>query len=160
MPKRATVLLILLLPAVVLAHVSVEPTYEDSGFLFWASSAVIALMFIWGRISGMVHRKKGTILSFESSLKEKCSTSNLPVKVELDTGKRVTAEVAGCTLCYHRFKVGSRVALDIGPNGRLVVQQPAKMSLKERFDLSMESCAAGCLRDRESKQDSSSERVQ
>lgn len=152
MLKRMPILLLLLMPLAALAHISVEPTFEDSGFLFWASSAVITLMFIWGRVSGMLHRKKGRIVSFESSLKEKCSTSNLPVKVELDSGETVTAEIAGCTLCYHRLKLGSRVAMDIGPNGNLVVQQPAEMSLKERFDLSMESCAAGCLRDREDKQ--------
>ena len=144
-----------LLPLAASAHIGVEPTYEDSGFVFWATSAVITLFFIYGRVSSFFKRKKGTITSFESSLAEKCQSSNLPVKVRLDSGEEVPAEVAGCTLCYHRLKVGSRVALDVGPSGRLVIQLPAKMTLKERFDLSMESCAAGCLRDREEKEEKS-----
>jgi len=149
--RRLPAILIALYPLAASAHISLEPTYEDSGFVFWATCLVIAFFYIYGRASSFFRRKKGTILSFESSLKDKCQTSNLPVRVRLDSGEEILAEVSGCTLCYHRFKVGSRVALDEGPNGRLVVQLPAKMTLKERFDLSMESCSAGCLRDREEK---------
>ncbi len=143
---------LILLPLAAAAHIGLNPTYEDSGIVFWATSAAITLFFVYGRITGLFKRKKGTITSFQSSLEEKCTTSNLPVRVRLESGEEVLAEIAGCTLCYHRFRVGSRVALDEGPNGRLVVQQPAKMTLKERFNLSMESCAAGCLRDREEKE--------
>ena len=142
---------LILLPLAAAAHIGLNPTYEDSGIVFWTTSAVITLFFVYGRITGLFKRKKGTILSFQSSLEEKCQSSNLPVRVRLDSGEEVLAEIAGCTLCYHRFKVGSRVALDVGPNRRLVVQLPAKMTLKERFNLSMESCAAGCLRDREER---------
>jgi hypothetical protein len=149
--RRLSVILIALLPLAAAAHISLEPTNEDSGVVFWATCLVIAFFYIFGRASSFFRRKKGTITSFESSLDEKCQSSNLPVRVRLDSGQEVLAEVAGCTLCYHRFKVGSRVALDEGPNGRLVIQLPAKMTLKERFDLSMESCSAGCLRNREEK---------
>ncbi len=143
---------LVLLPLAAAAHIGLNPTYEDSGLVFWTTSAVITLFFVYGRIAGLFKRKKGTILSFQSSLEEKCQSSNLPVRVRLDSGEEVLAEVAGCTLCYHRFKVGSRVALDVGPNRRLVIQLPVKMTLKERFNLSMESCAVGCLRDREEKE--------
>jgi hypothetical protein len=149
--RRLPLILLSLTPLAASAHISLEPTYEDSGLVFWATCIVITFFYIFGRLSSYFRRRKGTITSFESSLEEKCQTSNLPVKVRLDSGREVLAEVAGCTLCYHRMKVGSRVALDEGPNGRLVVQLPAKMTLKERFDLSMESCSAGCLRDREDK---------
>jgi hypothetical protein len=150
--RKLVPIFVILLPAIAAAHISLEPTYEDSGVVFWTTSVLIALFYIYGRVSSYFRRKKGTIVSFESSLKDKCQSSNLPVRVRLDSGEEVQAEVAGCTLCYHRFKQGSRVALDTGPNGRLVIQLPAKMTLKERFELSMESCSAGCLRDRERKQ--------
>jgi|GEM_PF-2996970 len=150
--RRLTIILTALLPLAAAAHISLEPTYEDSGFTFWATCLLITFFYIYGRVSSYFKRRKGTITSFESSLEDKCQSSNLPVKVRLDSGRDVLAEVAGCTLCYHRFKVGSRVALDEGPNGRLVIQLPAKMTLKERFDLSMESCSAGCLRNREAKE--------
>jgi len=150
--RRLPAILIALCPFAAAAHISLEPTNEDSGVVFWATCLAIAFFYIYGRASSFFRRKKGTITSFESTLEQKCQTSNLPVKVRLDSGRDVLAEVAGCTLCYHRLRVGSRVALDEGPNGRLVIQLPAKMTLKERFDLSMESCSAGCLRDREAKE--------
>jgi hypothetical protein len=149
--RRLPLILTALYPLAASAHISLEPTYEDSGVVFWATCIVITFFYIYGRVSSYFKRKKGTIVSFESSLKDKCQSSNLPVKVRLDSGGEILAEVAGCTLCYHRMKVGSRVALDEGPNGRLVIQLPAKMTLKERFELSMESCSAGCLRDREQR---------
>ncbi|MCX7022367.1 MAG: hypothetical protein NTW26_08880 [bacterium] len=150
--RKLPAILIASTPLVAAAHISLSPTYEDSGFVFWATCLVITFFYVFGRVSSYFKRKKGTIISFESTLEEKCQSSNLPVKVRLESGREVLAEVAGCTLCYHRFKVGSRVALDEGPNGRLVIQLPAKMTAKQRFDLSMESCSAGCLRNREEKE--------
>lgn len=148
---KRIVMLLLLLASFALAHIDSEPTFEDSGIVFWTTSGIITFFYAYGRLSAIFKRKRGTIISFESSLAEKCSTSNLPVRVKLDSGEELVAEMAGCTLCYHRFKIGSRVALDLGPNGRLIIQQPAKMTIKEKFDISMESCSVGCIRDRESK---------
>jgi len=148
---KRVVLLLLLLAVAVLAHIGAEPTFEDSGIVFWVTSGVIAFFYAYGRVSAIFKRKRGTIVSFEASLEEKCSTSNLPVRIKMDSGEEILAEMAGCTLCYHRFKIGSRVALDMGPNGRLVIQQPAKMTIKEKFNISMESCSVGCIRDREGR---------
>lgn len=129
-----------------LAHISTAPTYQDSGWLFWATCVLIALLFIWGKLAAYFNGQTGRIVALPE--RRGCAPQPIRIPVELWSGREVTAAIDGCLVCSLGLRAGDKVWITENAGGYVVIRAKGQ-SLKRLLREAVVDSSRECLLKRE-----------
>ncbi|NOZ19970.1 MAG: hypothetical protein GXP25_02665 [Planctomycetes bacterium] len=104
----------------IIAHITAAPSYQDSGWLFWSTCAVIVVLLLWGKLASYFHGQTGAIVSLPEI--KGCHPHSVTLPVRLWSGRVVSASIEGCLLCSRDLAPGDRVWVSEKADGYVVLR--------------------------------------